>query len=82
MDTKNVVQVQIFGHTLPIRSEADKPEGQRFVHREREVTKWSRSLRLPVEVDQAASNAKYENGVLELTLAKKPASAGHKLTIQ
>ena len=36
----------------------------------------------PVEVDETASNAKYENGVLELTLVKKAASAGRKLTIQ
>ena len=41
-----------------------------------------RSFVLPVELDEAASQAKYENGVLELTLAKKPALAGRKLTIQ
>ena len=41
-----------------------------------------RGFTLPVEIDEAASNAKYENGVLELTLAKKPAVAGRKLTIQ
>ena len=41
-----------------------------------------RSFVLPVELDEAASQAKYENGVLELKLAKKPALAGRKLTIQ
>ena len=41
-----------------------------------------RSLVLPVELDEDASTAKYENGVLELTLAKKAAVAGRKLTIQ
>jgi hypothetical protein len=40
------------------------------------------SFSLPVEIDETASNAKYENGVLELTLTKKPAAAGRKLTIQ
>jgi HSP20 family molecular chaperone IbpA len=37
---------------------------------------------LPVELDEATSQAKYEGGVLELTLAKKPQAAGRKLTIQ
>ena len=41
-----------------------------------------RGFTLPVEIDETASNAKYENGVLELTLTKKPAAAGRKLTIQ
>jgi len=41
-----------------------------------------RSFTLPVEVDEANSLAKYENGVLQLTLAKKPALAGRKLTVQ
>ena len=30
-----------------------------------------RSFVLPVEIDEAASQAKYEDGVLELTLAKR-----------
>jgi len=35
-----------------------------------------------VEVDESTSNAKYENGILQLTLAKKPAATGRRLTIQ
>jgi HSP20 family molecular chaperone IbpA len=34
-----------------------------------------------VELDEAASEAKYDNGVLELRLGKKPAVTGRKLTI-
>ena len=41
-----------------------------------------RSFTLPVELDEAASTAKYENGVLELTLAKRAPVAGRKLTVQ
>jgi HSP20 family protein len=37
---------------------------------------------LPVEIDEAASTAKYEDGVLELTLAKKVEAQARKLTIQ
>jgi HSP20 family molecular chaperone IbpA len=37
---------------------------------------------VPIELDESASAAKYDNGVLELTLAKKAPAAGRKLTIQ
>jgi HSP20 family molecular chaperone IbpA len=40
-----------------------------------------RSFVLPVEIDENASNAKYEGGVLELTLTKRPAVSGRKLSI-
>ena len=36
----------------------------------------------PSNSTRTASEAKYENGVLELKLAKKAAVAGRKLTIQ
>jgi HSP20 family protein len=41
-----------------------------------------RSFTLPAELDEQTSEAKYENGVLQLKLAKKPVAAGRKLTIQ
>jgi len=37
---------------------------------------------LPQEVDEAKADAKFDNGVLELTLPKKAATAGRKLTVQ
>ena len=39
-------------------------------------------LDLPVEIDESASEARYENGVLELTLPKKASAASRKITIQ
>lgn len=45
----------------------------RIVYRERFATSYSRSFTLPVEVDQAESQAKLENGVLTLTLPKRNA---------
>lgn len=41
-----------------------------------------RAFRLGTEIDQAAANAKYVDGVLKLTLPKKAAAAGRQLTIQ
>jgi len=37
---------------------------------------------LAQDVDQENAKAKYDNGVLELTLPKKAASATRKLTVQ
>ncbi|MDP1565065.1 MAG: Hsp20/alpha crystallin family protein, partial [Polaromonas sp.] len=37
---------------------------------------------LPVDIDQAQAKARYEHGVLSLTLPKKTASGGQRLTIE
>jgi len=52
------------------------------LHSERFYGSVHRSFTLPAELDEAASAARYENGVLELRLAKKAAPAGRRLTIQ
>ncbi|MBT9493043.1 MAG: Hsp20/alpha crystallin family protein [Paucibacter sp.] len=51
---------------------------ERVLHRERAVTRFSRSIVLPTEVNQSDSKAQLENGVLTLTLVKRqPAGATH-----
>ena len=86
--TKDDIQISVEGRRVtvqaPVRAEAEnaeKAEGQRFVHRERDVTQWSRSLRLPVDVDQAESAAKLDLGVLTLTLVKRSAAAASRITV-
>jgi HSP20 family protein len=39
-------------------------------------------FRLGTEIDQSGATAKYADGVLELTLPRKTAAAGHWLTIE
>ena len=56
--------------------------GTRVLRSERYSGNLYRRFTLPVELDETASEAKYDNGVLELKLVKKPAVAGRKLTIQ
>jgi len=41
-----------------------------------------RSFTLPVELDESACEAKYDNGVLELKLVTKAAAPGKRLAIQ
>ncbi len=83
---KDDIQVSIDGNQVTIgaevKRETDRKEGERVLHSERYFGSAFRSFTLPAELDEAASAAKYENGILELTLAKKPAVAGRRLTIQ
>ena len=82
------IQVTIEGNQVTIAAEVKKAkrnrrkDGERVLRSERYYGAVYRSFVLPVELDETASEAKYENGVLELKLAKKPALAGRKLTIQ
>lgn len=41
-----------------------------------------RSFSLPQEVDDTKTEAKYEDGVLQLTLPKKPGTAHRQITVQ
>jgi len=82
---KDEIQVTIEGNQVTIaaevKREAEPKDGERLLRSERYYGAVYRSFVLPVEIDEDASQAKYEGGVLELTLAKKPAQVGRKLTI-
>jgi HSP20 family protein len=58
------------------------PEGFRSSHRERGATKFSRSLRLPDEVDEAHVTAAIKDGVLSLTLPKRPEVKPRQIPVQ
>ncbi|KQW36268.1 Hsp20/alpha crystallin family protein [Rhizobacter sp. Root404] len=63
---------------------ADAPQADaasRSLYRERSVARYARTVSLPAEVDQAASQAKVENGVLTLTLAKKVKAGATQIAI-
>jgi HSP20 family protein len=83
---KDDIQVTIEGNQVTIaaevKKEAEQKDGERLLRSERYYGAVYRSFVLPVELDESASAAKYESGVLELKLAKKPALAGRKLTVQ
>jgi len=83
---KDDIHVTVEGNQVTIaaevRREAEDKDGERQLRSERYYGAVYRSFVLPVELDETASEAKYENGVLELKLAKKATVAGRKLTIQ
>ena len=84
--SKDDIQVSIEGNQVTIGAEVkrenEKKEGERVLHSERYYGSAFRSFTLPSELDEQASAAKYENGVLELTLPKKVPSGAKQITIQ
>ncbi|MEI7783989.1 MAG: Hsp20/alpha crystallin family protein [Betaproteobacteria bacterium] len=54
----------------------------KLLHSERYAGTVSRSLSLPCDVDESRSSAKYEDGVLTLTLPKAKAERGARLQVQ
>jgi len=82
---KDEIHVAIEGNQVTIAAEVKRRGGgdqARVLRNERYYGNVYRSFALPVELDEGASEAKYENGLLTLTLVKKPAVAGRKLTVQ
>jgi HSP20 family protein len=62
-------------------AEGDAPKAaERFIVRERAAASFARSFTLQSEIDQTASAAKLDNGVLTLTLTKRAPTAS-QLTV-
>lgn len=82
---KEDIQVTIDGNQVSIsaetRQEKEVKDGEKVLHTERYYGKVARNFALASEIDEASAQAKYENGVLELSLPKKATAALKKLTI-
>jgi HSP20 family protein len=82
---KDDVKITIEGRHVHVSArsqrEETKKEGERVIYRERSSSSFARTFTLPEEVDQESSQAKLENGVLSLSLAKKRVVAAKQLTI-
>jgi HSP20 family protein len=68
--------------TAEIKRGKETTEGERVLHAERVYGKVTRSFTLPQELDEAKAEAKFRDGVLELTLPKKAAAARKAITVQ
>jgi len=65
-----------------VRREKEASKDERVLRSERVYGKVMRSFTLPQEVDESKAQAKFENGVLELTLPKKAAAQRKQISIQ
>ncbi|MBS0314720.1 MAG: Hsp20 family protein [Burkholderiales bacterium] len=83
---KDDIHVGIDGNVVTLRAEVKqedkKTEGEKVLRSERYYGAVSRSFQLPVEIDAAAAKAKYDNGVLSLTLPKKSGPGVQRLAIE
>ncbi|MBV8032807.1 MAG: Hsp20/alpha crystallin family protein [Betaproteobacteria bacterium] len=65
-----------------VKQEKEASQDERVLHTERVFGKVVRSFTLPQEVDEAKVEAKFRDGVLELTLPKKAAAQRKQISIQ
>ena len=65
-----------------IKQEKEVREGERVLRSERYFGKVARSFQLGQEIDDAKAAAKFNEGVLELTLPKRAASPNKRLTVE
>ena len=83
--SKDDIHVTVDGNLVSIsaeiKQEKEAKEGERVIRCERSYGMSSRSFTLADEVDQSQVQAKYNNGVLELTLPKKPGSTRKEISI-
>ncbi|MBM3359456.1 MAG: Hsp20/alpha crystallin family protein [Betaproteobacteria bacterium] len=82
---KDDIHVSIDGNEVTItgevKKEAEEKKGEEVIRSERYYGKVSRSFTLPHEVDEAKADARYDNGVLRLTLPMKAKTAVKKLAV-
>ena len=82
---KDDIHVTVDGNRVSIsaemKQEKEAKEGERLIRCERSYGMASRTFTLADEVDEGQIQAKYNNGVLELTLPKKPGSARKEISI-
>ena len=82
---KEDIHISIDGNVVSLRAEVrqhdEKKEGEKVLRSERYYGAVARSFQLPVDVDATQAKAKYDNGVLTLTLPKKQGNKTQRLMI-
>ena len=83
---KEDIHVVVDGNQVSIsaevKQEKEVKEGERVLRSERYFGKVSRSFQLGQEIDDSKAAAKFNEGVLELTLPKRTASPNKRLAIE
>ena len=83
---KDQISVEIDGNEVVIsaevKCEADLGENGKRLHCERFYGKTARRFALAHQIDQSRSEARFADGILELTLPKKVVASATRLAIQ
>jgi HSP20 family protein len=82
---KDDIQITIDGTdvtlTAEVKRETEAATDERTLHTERVFGKVTRSFSLPQELDEERAEAKFRDGLLELTLPKKAAAPRKQISI-
>lgn len=77
---KEDIKVEVHDNQVAISartaSQQEKKEGERIIYSERTEGQVSRRFTLPVELDESKSEARFDNGVLTLSLVKRNGTVG------
>ena len=65
-----------------VKNEKEVKDGERTLRSERYYGKVQRAFQLGQPIDENTANAKYVDGILELTLPKKAAASSKRISIQ
>lgn len=65
-----------------VNSQVERKSGERVLYSERSHESYARSFELPQAVDSSAADAKFEDGVLTLTLPKKDAPKSTRVSVR
>ncbi len=83
---KEDIKVDVDGNVISIsaevKRETEQKEGDRILRSERYYGNVSRSFTLAQDVEEQSANAKYADGVLELTLPKKSGKGRNTIAVQ
>lgn len=83
---KEDIAIEIDGATVSISAKVDtqveRKSGDRLLYSERSHESYARSFELPQAVDSGAADAKFEDGVLTLTLPKKDAPKSTRVSVR
>ena len=85
--SRNDIQVTVEGNVVTLRAEVRQQDEQgsdeKLLRSERYFGSVARSFQLPVDVDDDKAKARFDNGVLCLTLPKRQGGGtGHRLAIE
>jgi HSP20 family protein len=83
--SKEDIQVSVEGNQVSIsaeiKKESEEKKGASVVRSERFYGVQSRSFTLAQEIDDSKTEAKYQNGILELTLPKKSKGSSKRIEV-
>lgn len=82
---KKDVKISLTENNLTIQGEIKKEEEtkkENYYYRERAYGNYARTISLPTEIDKDKISAKFKNGILEVTMPKKPEVQPKEISIE